>query len=332
MPRIFLTLLGVAFLVGAACSSDGGADNGAPVVVATTSQIGALVREVAGDAVEVQTLMGPGVDPHDYEPSPQDVRVVAEAALVLRNGIGLDDFLDDIIEGAEAQTVVTVTEGIELRSSSHDDHDDEDDGHDHDGDGVDDHAAEDHDEEEHEDEHDHGEFDAHVWHNPMNVKVMTANIVDALVLAFPERADDFRRNGEAYSRRLDAVDVEIRAIIDEIPAGNRRMVTDHEAFGYFVERYGLEVVGTVIPGTTTQAEASAQDIAALEDEIRASGVKAIFSESSVDPRVAQQVAADTGIEIVDDLYGDTLGAPGSGAETVDGMLLFNARRIADVLK
>lgn len=331
MRRSLLFVMFVLLAGGmtACSSSDDDEDGDAPLIVATTSQIGALVHQVAGDAVQVKTLMGPGVDPHDYEPSPQDVRQVAGAALVLRNGIGLDGFLDDIVEGAGARTVVTVTDGVELRAASGE-HDDE--GHDHDGDGDADHAAEDHEEEDHEEERGHGEFDPHVWHSPENVKVMVVNIVEALATAFPGGAEDFRRNGEAYAERLDEVDAEIRAIIQEVPAEHRRMVTDHDAFGYFTERYGLEVVGTVIPGATTQAEASAQDIAALEDRIHETGVKAIFSEASVDPKVAEQVAADTGVQIVDDLYGDTLGAPGSGAETVDGMLLFNARRIADVLK
>lgn len=299
LPAILgmLSLVLVLVLASACGSGGGGADS--RLVVATTSQIGAIVREVVGDTVELKVLIGPGVNPHDYEPSAQDIREVADSAVVLRNGAGLDNFLDGAIRGSGVERVVTVTEGIELRRAGHDGE---------------------------------GDFDPHVWQDPTNAQVMVANVVEALVEAFPDDAATFRANGEAYSARLGEVDAEIRALIDTIPVANRKVVTAHDSLGYFLDRYGLEFVGAVIPSSTGGAETSAQELAALQNLIRATGVRAIFVESSVDPGVATQLAADTSITVVSDLYGDSLGAPGSGAETIDGMLLHNARRIAEALR
>jgi len=268
-------------------------------VIATTVQVGALTREVVGDRLVVRTLVRPGVDPHDFEASSDDLRLIGGAKLVLRNGIGLDNFLDRALESADARKVVTTTDGVRVRVSG---------------------ASESSNE------------DPHVWQNPLNAKIMVDNIVRALVETFPEDADVFRRNGEAYKATLDATDAEIRRLIDGIPPADRKMVTNHDAFGYFIERYGLTYVGAGIPSTTTQSEPSSKDIAALEDTIRREGVKAIFAESSLDPKVAREIARDTNVRIVDDLYGDSLGADGTDAATVHGMLLANARKIADALR
>ncbi len=325
-PRTSITmfvLLASALLLGACTLASDDADTNAisddfattgGLVVATTSQIGAIAEEVVGDAIEVMVLLGPGVDPHDYEPTAQEVGVIASAGLVLRHGLGLDEFLDGAIEGSGSSNVVTVTEGIELRVA-----------------GAGAHADEDGEEEDAEHAGEEGEFDPHVWHDPTNVKLMIANVTDALVAAFPDHAATFRTNGRAYQERMDEVDAEIAVLMDSIPDENRKVVSSHDSFGYFLARYGLEFIGAVIP-TSPGGEASARDIAELQETIESEGVQAIFAETSVDPKIAEQLASDTGVTIVDDLYGDTLGPDGSGAETVDGMLLHNARRIADALR
>ncbi|MCK9485899.1 MAG: metal ABC transporter substrate-binding protein [Dehalococcoidia bacterium] len=317
-------LLGLSLLF-AACGADGDAGEGT-LVMATTSQIGALAREVVGsevleggETVEVATLLAPGVNPHDYEPSPAEVARLSRAAVVLRNGIGLDDFLDGAIAGAGVRHVVTVTDGIALRSTDRDaqDHDDdaehgehaEDDGHRHEGD-----------------------LDPHVWHDPERVQVMVANIADALAEAFPERAAAFRANADAYAQRLDEVDAEVRALLETVPVEHRKVVSAHDSLGYFLDRYGLQFVGAVIPATASGAEASVRALAELQGLIEREGVRAIFAESSVDPRLVERLAEDTGVRVVTDLYSDTLGPEGSGADTVDGMLLHNARRIAEALR
>ncbi|MEX1022189.1 MAG: metal ABC transporter substrate-binding protein, partial [Dehalococcoidia bacterium] len=188
------SILALIALATSACTgAEGGAEGDGPLVVATTSQIAALVREVAGDDVAVQTLLAPGVDPHDFEPSPRDIARVASAAVVLRNGLGLDETLDDAIEGSGAAEVVTVTDGIKPRPASRD-HDDEDE----------------HEDEHEDDDHDHGDVDPHVWHDPANVQVMVTNIANALAAAFPEQAATFEERAAAYRAHLDEVDAEIR--------------------------------------------------------------------------------------------------------------------------
>ena len=312
-----LVVIGV--VVAVACGGNNNDDEGRVRVVATTTQIGALTREIAGEKVRLDVLLDAGADAHDFEPSPQDAVTLNNADLVLMHGIGLDEWLNDIVEGAEtADYVVVVTDGIEVY-----------DGAAHEGEDGADADGEDHDDGE---DHSHDEGDPHVWQDPANVKIMVRNIVAALLKADPENADAYRAAGEAYEARLDAVDAEIRALFAEIPEDQRKLVTNHDAFGYFIRAYGLEFVGAVIPSTTSGSQPSAQDIARLSDLIREEGVKAIFAEAEVDPSVARQIATDTGAAIVEGLYADSLGPPGSGAETVDGMLLYNARKIAEALR
>ena len=302
----------IAVSLAGACGGDGDEDEGRVRVVATTTQIGALTREIAGGKVRLEVLLESGADAHDFEPSPQDAVTLRNADLVFMHGLGLDAWLEDIIEGADgADHVVVVTDGIEVYEGAADEDEDPDEGA---------------------DDHENEAGDPHVWHDPQNVKVMVRNIVAALLEADPANADAYRAAGEAYEARLDAVDTEIRALIEEIPEGDRKVVTNHDAFGYFLRAYGLEFVGAVIPSTGSGSQPSAQDLAELSDLIRDSGVKAIFSEAEVDPAIAEQLAADTGVTIVEGLYADSLGPAGSGAETVDGMLLFNARKIAEALK
>ena len=303
MPRtirlLTLALLAtVGVLAATACGDEGGVETtGSGIeVVATTTQVGALTRAVAGDNVALTVLLAAGADAHDYEPNPKAVKKIGAARVILRNGLGLDGWLDDTIEGAGGEAdVVTVTDGIDVRE-------------------VD------------------GAPDPHAWHNPLNAKLMVDNIVAALSAADPAQASLFAQNGTAYKQVLDKADAEIRALIDAIPVGNRKVVTNHDALGYFFDRYGLEFIGAIIPTTSKDAQASAKELAALQDLIEKEGVKAILAEEEVDPKVARELAADTGVKIVEGLYADSLGEAGSGADTIDGMLLSNARKIAEGLQ
>ncbi|MBM4411457.1 MAG: zinc ABC transporter substrate-binding protein [Chloroflexi bacterium] len=295
--RILTLLATAAALLAAACSSSTeDDDDGRLRVVATIAPAGALAQAVAGDVVRLDVLVRAGDDPHEFELKAADARSVARAQVVLRNGLGVDAFLDKALKGSKAN-VITLTDGLKLRLE----------------DGV-------------------ASADPHVWHDPRNDIAMVDTIVKALSAADPEHAATFEANGRAYQERLRAVDREVQTIIDTIPAANRKMVTDHEAFGYFADRYGLTVVGSVIPGASTSVEPSAAEIARLMETIRRERVRAIFTESSIDPKIARRVAEETNVKIVDDLHGDSLGAPGSGADTIDGMLLSNARKIAEALR
>lgn len=310
-----LPLLAALFAFG--CGDNGNDDaEGRLNVVATTAVIASLAEQIGGDHIEVVVLAGSGVDPHDVELTPGQRAEIEDADLVLRHGIGLDEYLDDVT--GEGERVITVTDGVTIRDGEEqedeaDDQEDEAEGHEADG-------------------HSHEGEDPHVWHDPANVQVMAENIARALSERDEANSESYSASVESLTRELDELDAEIEALINSIPPENRKVVTNHDAFGYFFDRYGLEFIGAVFPASGEEAEPSAGQIATLTDLIRDEGVKAIFSESTVDPKIAGQLAQDTGVAIVDDLYGDSLGEPGSGAETVPGMLRHNARRIAEALK
>jgi zinc/manganese transport system substrate-binding protein len=294
---VILSITSVALF--AACGDDDDASTDKPDVVATTVQITALTREVAGDKIDLTGIIPAGADAHEFEPTASHLTAIEGADLILRHGIGLDEWLDDTISANDDAEVVTVTEGISPRKGEED------------GEEVD---------------------DPHVWHDPANDKLMVDNIAAALVLVDPNNKKTYEDNATAYKEKLDETREQVQAIIDEIPEGERKLVTNHDAFGYFAEAFGLEIVGAVIPAISTDVEPSAQETAELLDTIEREGVKAIFAESSVNADLAAQLASDANVQIVDDLYGDSLGEPGSGADAVDGMLLANARKIADALK
>jgi ABC-type Zn uptake system ZnuABC Zn-binding protein ZnuA len=299
-----LALATLTLALGSACSSnsnDGAAPDGIRVV-ATTAQIAALAREVGGDRIDLRGIVPAGADAHDFEPVASDLVAIERADVILRHGAGLDDWLDHTLDAAGDATVVTVTDGIELQPPAL--------------------AAEDGD----------TGLDPHVWHDPDLAIAMLENVAQALRDADPNGHEIYDANSAAYAQELRDIKAGIQALVDEIPPDRRKLVTNHDAFGYFARAFGLTVVGAVIPGTSTQAEASAKQTAALLELIRRENVKAIFAESSVNASLARTLADDAGVRIVDDLFGDSLGPPGSGADTVDGMLLANARKIAAALK
>lgn len=297
---VVLASAAVIFACGA-CAPDAHTTGTGINVVATTTQVGALTRAVAGDQVRLTVLLPSGADAHDFEPDPQDVKKVHDAKLVLRNGIGLDDWMNKTLDNAGGHArVVVVTEGVHLRKAASGD--------------------------------EAGEDDPHVWHDPENAAVMVDNIATALAAAAPSLASTFAANAQAYRARLENTDRQVRALIEAIPEQNRKVVTNHDAFGYFFARYGLEFVGAVFPNSSKEGQASAKELAALSDLIKAEGVKAVFAEEEVDPKVARELAKDTGVQVVTGLYADSLGPPGSGADTIDGMLLANARKISEALR
>jgi ABC-type Zn uptake system ZnuABC Zn-binding protein ZnuA len=270
-----------------------------PKVVATTVQITALTTAVAGDLVDLKGIIPAGVDPHEFEPTASDLVAIEGATLVLRHGIGLDDWLDRTLKAGKRATIVTVTRGVRLQKGEED------------GKTVD---------------------DPHVWHDPANATKMVDTIVAALVRVDPAHKGAYETHATAYKKRLDDARTQVQAILSEIPPGGRKLVTNHDALGYFAKAFGLKIVGAVIPSVSTQAEPSAGETAKLLQTIKREKVKAIFAESNVNPKLAETLAKEAGVKVVADLYGDSLGPAGSGVETVDGMWLANARKIADALK
>jgi zinc/manganese transport system substrate-binding protein/manganese/iron transport system substrate-binding protein len=270
------------------------------VVVGTTTQVTSLASVVGGDAVNVIGLLHAGIDPHEFEPTPGDVQTMAKAQLIVENGVGLETWLNKIVENSGTKApIVDSSKGVTIRNGDPNE----------------------------------PSGDPHIWHAVPNVIVMTDNIRDGLAQVDPPHADYYRANAAAYDKKLGDLDHYIQTQIATVPPANRKFVTNHDAFGYYVDRYGLTYVGSIIPSMDTSYEPSAKELANLEGAIKAQGVKAIFTETSVNPSLAQQIAGDAGVKVVDGaLYGDSLGGPGSGADTVDGMLKVNTDIIVSNLK
>ncbi len=274
-------------------------------MVATTTQVGSAAREVGGDAIDLTVLLAPGVEAHDFALTPEQGAALEGADIILVSGAGLEDWLADTIAAVGAEDRVRdMSEGIALRSP----------------DAV------------WESEEAAGAVDPHYWLSGPNAVSMVGNVRDALAAADPGGSDGYDDRAADLVERLDSADAEVRGLIDEVPVEDRGIVTDHDALGYFIDEYGLRFVGSVFPSLDVSAAPSAQDIEELVALIGEEGVTAIFTESSVDPRLAEAIAAETDARLVDEpLYTDSLGPPGSGADTLDGMLLHNARVIRDGL-
>jgi ABC-type Zn uptake system ZnuABC Zn-binding protein ZnuA len=299
-PRFALAAgaLGALALLAAGCGAAGGGSEKVDVV-ATTTQLGDFVGEVGGEAVEVDQILEPNTDPHDYEPRPSDVEGAASAELVFANGEELDGWIDEVVadSGSDAR-VVELGAGVPDRLA---------------GESSGEEAS---------------RFDPHWWHDPRDAEAAVREIEQALAAADPEHRALYQRNAAAYLAKLRALDRDIARCMGAVPAAKRKLVTDHNAFGYFAHRYGIDVVGAVIPSQTTQAQASAQDLSELARTIEAEGVEAIFPESSLSAKVADAIAAQTGVTTEYKLYGDTLGPDRSGAETYVGMEEANADAMA----
>ena len=318
-PLLALAATGL-FILGTACGGSGSGDGAdVPRVVATTTQIGDFARNVGGDRIELTVLLSPNQDAHDFELEPSQIRAVVGADLILRNGLGLDSFLDDALASSEA-AVATLSDGVEARVGGHE-HGEE-------------HEAEDEEEGELEGEGEDGHEDAdpHIWLSVANARRMVENLRDALAAQDGANAEFYRQHAGAYLAELEALDADIRAEVETIPAECRKLVTNHDVLGYYAEAYGFEVVGSVIPSTSSEAQASAADVAEIARLIEAEGVPAIFSEASINPALIQQVGHEAGVAVVDDLHGDSLGAAGSDAATYVDMMRSNTAKIAAALR
>jgi len=258
-----------------------------------------MAEAVAGDLATVTSIIPPGADAHEFEPKPSDVQMISGSALVLKNGVGLDNWLDKLITNAGGQhPVKTVSDGALVRKGD---------------------AAE-------------PVGDPHIWFDVTNAMTMTRNIRDALVQVDGVHAATYQANADAYIQRLTDLDQYIKTQIATLPEANRKMVTNHDAFGYFIDRYGLTFVGSIIPSMNAEAQPSAQDVATLIQKIKTAQVRAIFLESSINPQLARQIGDEAGVKVVDTLYGDSLGATGTPGATYEGMMRYNTDTIVTALK
>ena len=259
-----------------------------PLVVATTTQIGDWARVVGGDAVTVHQLLQPNTDPHEYEPRPEDVVATSGADLVLENGDGLDHWMPKVISRAGGHPdVVVLGDVVPVKRKD----------------------------------------DPHWWHDPRNAEAAVRAIAAALIGVDPADRKTFERNSARYEQELERLDHSLQRCFARVPVPERKLVTSHDAFGYFAARYRITIVGAVIPSQTTQAQPSAGDLARLIALIRREHVKAVFPESSINPRLAEQIARETGASAKYHLYGDTLGPKGSTGATYLSMERANGNEI-----
>lgn len=259
---------------------DDGATSGDRRVVATTAQVADLVRQVGGDRVSVEGMLRPGGDPHDHEPRPSDVAAVADVATVFRSGGEVDEWLGEVIDNAGGEARVVTL--LDSVAPLGD--------------------------------------DPHWWQDPRNAARAAEAIRAELARADPAGRATYARNAARTTRALRSLDRRIAACVERVPRAKRRIVTTHDSLGYFARRYGIDVVGAVIPSLSTQAQASAGDVEELVQQIRRQGVEAVFPESAVNPDIERAIARESGAEIGDPLYADSLGAEGSrGATYVDAL-------------
>jgi zinc/manganese transport system substrate-binding protein len=268
--------------------------------LATFSILGDLVRNVGGDRVAVTTLVGPNSDAHVYSPAPSDAKKVADAKVVFTNGLAFEGWLSRLIKasGVKASPVVA-THGIKPRQLAAG------------GDG-----------------HGHS-TDPHAWQSVVNAKIYIANIRNALVAADPAGKATYESNAAGYLTKLDALDQEIRTAVASVPKERRRIITSHDAFGYFQDAYGISFIAPV--GVSTESEASARDVARIITQIKRQKIPAVFLENITDPRLIQRIAAESGAKVGGKLYSDALTDQDGEAPTYIDMMRFNLRQLVPAL-
>lgn len=295
--RALLATLSFALLTGTALA--------APVdVVASFSILGDMVKQVGGERVAVTTIVGPDADTHVYEPRPQDAAVLGQAQAFFVNGLGFEGWIARLVEATDFKgKVVTASDGVKTHELA-------DDGEEH-------------------GQHRDG-IDPHAWQSLSNGLLYVANIRDGLCAIDPEGCAAYTANAATYSAQISALDAEVRAQIAAVPEAQRKVITTHEAFGYFAEAYGVTFLAP--EGVSTDSEASATDVARLIDQVKQQGVKALFIENMSDPRLVQQIAAETGAKLGGALYADALSRPGEGAATYLEMFRHNVALLVPALE
>jgi ABC-type Zn uptake system ZnuABC Zn-binding protein ZnuA len=296
--RKFVPVIVLASLLLTACGGAAPDGQAGLKVVASTTIVGDVVAQVGGGLIQLTVLFPPGADPHTFEPRPQDIAALSEAQVVIINGMDLEEALEPALEANVTGTIIHTSEGIEVLAFE---------GEEHEG------------------------SDPHTWTDPNNVIIWTQNIAATLSEADPSNAAAYRANADAYIASLRELDGWIRSEVEKIPAERRKMVTDHRAFGYFAEEYGLEQIGALIGSFSANAASSAQELAALEDKIREQEVPAVFVGKTVNPALAEQVAQDTGVKLVR-VYTGSLSEPGGEADSYLEFMRYNVNAIVEALK
>ncbi len=302
MKKRWLLLVGLTLISGILFTGCTQQTKSGLNVVATTTIIGDVVQQVGGNHINLVVLLPVGADPHTYEPRPQDVAAIHDADVVFLNGLELEHSLEPIITANATGKVVVVSDGIEVLPFSATPGDET-----------------------------HSAGDPHVWMDPNNVKIWVTNIEKVLTQLDPPGTQTYKANAAAYQEQLSTLDNWIRDEIDQIPAVDRKLVTDHQSLGYFAKQYGMELAGLILPSLSTNASTSAADVAQVEKEIKDFAIKTIFVEMGSNEAVAAQIASDTGIRYAR-IYTGSLGTADSGAGTYLDFMRFNVNTIVNGVK
>jgi ABC-type Zn uptake system ZnuABC Zn-binding protein ZnuA len=280
-------------------------------VLAVETFLADIAQHVAGDRFKIAALMPYGVDPHGFEPTPDDVARIAASDVLIVNGAGFEAFLSETLENAGGQRqVIEASAGMKRRMAQ----------------------AEEAVGDAQEDSHVEDEGDPHFWLDPLNVVKYVENIRDGLSKADPAGAATYKANSEVYINRLNEQDRWVSEQVQQIPAERRILVTNHESFGYFADRYGFKIVGAIVPSVSASAAPSAQQLARLIDQITATGAPAIFLETGANAQLAEQVARETGVKVVAGLYTHSTSEPSGPAPDYIGMIRYNTTAIVDALR
>lgn len=273
-------------------------------VVAVESFLADIAQNVAGDRLKVDSLMPVGMDPHAFSPAPQDIIKISQSEVLITNGAGLESWLEPTLQNAGgAHTLLEASRGIEFRQpAANNPASDEPGG------------------------------DPHFWFNPLLVIRYAENIRDGLIAADPAGSEIYRRNADAYIQQLRELDGWIETEVAKIPPARRLLVTDHETFGYFADRYGFTISGVIVPSYSSGAAPSAQQLASLVDQIRASASPAVFLEAGSSPQLAEQVSSQTGVAVITDLYTHSITSAQGPAPTYLAMMRYDVNRIVAALK
>lgn len=295
---IFVVLLTVLLMTACGGKAVPPSETADAVVLTSATFLADITRNVAGERLTVESLLPVGADPHSYQPTPRDVTKIVQSKLLIINGAEYEHFLEPLLENAEGEReVIEASAGLSPEKEA--------------GSG-------------------HG-IDPHLWLDPNNVIVYVENIREALTHFDPDGAALYKSNADMYVAQLKDLDVWINEQVSQIAPEKRLLVTNHEALGYFADRYGFIQIGAIVPGASSDASASAQQMAALIDQIKSSGAPAIFLDEVENPSLAQQIADETGVRVVEDLHLESL-TDGPPAATYIDMMKHNVTQIVDALK
>lgn len=301
MHRLFLILTFTVLLITACSPRTLSTPQSGPIVLTSTTFLAGIAQNVAGDRVQVTSLVPAGSDPHTFQAAPSDIQKIAESTVVIVNGLDYDQFIMPLLESAGGtRLIITASDGLEVRRVK----------------GETGEAA----------------IDPHMWMVPTRVIKYVENIRDGLTKADPGGVSIYKTNADAYISQLKELDTWIKQQVALIPPERRQLVTNHDSLGYFAESYGFTVIGTIIPNVSSEVSPSAQQIVALIDEIKSTNAPAIFLNRSDNRQLADQVVEETGISVVTDLYIESLSPSDGPAATYIDMMKHNVSRIVVALK